>query len=122
MKKMLWVKDRDQTWQEIRDIAPTLATSLTRIELPKVRSSREFRVRFKYKYLKFCSVQVTGPVLQELLGSWTQLETLHATFVSAPFDVTDLSKLKELKEVKLKASAGSNIQVQNYRTPLGSFL
>ena len=39
MKKMLWVKDRDQTWQEIRDIAPTLATSLTRIELPKVRSS-----------------------------------------------------------------------------------
>ena len=60
-----------------------------------------------------CSVQVTGPVLQELLGSWTQLETLHATFVSAPFDVTDLSKLKELKEVKLKASAGSNIQVQN---------
>ena len=63
-----------------------------------------------------CSVQVTGPVLQELLGSWTQLETLHATFVSAPFDVTDLSKLKELKEVKLKASAGSNIQVQNYKT------
>ena len=63
----------------------------------------------------FCSIQVTGPVLQELLGSWTQLETLHATFVSAPFDVTDLSKLKELKEVKLKASAGSNIQVQNYR-------
>ena len=61
----------------------------------------------------FCSIQVTGPVLQELLGSWTQLETLHATFVSAPFDVTDLSKLKELKEVKLKASAGSNIQVQN---------
>ena len=52
-------------------------------------------------------------MLQELLGSWTQLETLHATFVSAPFDVTDLSKLKELKEVKLKASAGSNIQVQN---------
>ena len=36
MKKMLWVKDRDQTWQEIRDIAPTLATTLTRIELPKV--------------------------------------------------------------------------------------
>ena len=61
----------------------------------------------------FCSIQVTGPVLLELLGSWTQLETLHATFVSAPFDVTDLSKLKELKEVKLKASAGSNIQVQN---------
>ena len=66
----------------------------------------------------FCSIQVTGPVLQELLGSWTQLETLHATFVSAPFDVTDLSKLKELKEVKLKASAGSNIQVQNYITLL----
>ena len=43
MKKMLWVKDRDQTWQEIRDIAPTLATTLTRIELPKVRSSTEFR-------------------------------------------------------------------------------
>ena len=63
--------------------------------------------------IMFCSIQVTGPVLQELLGSWTQLETLHATFVSAPFDVTDLSKLKELKEVKLKASAGSNIQVQN---------
>ena len=59
----------------------------------------------------FCSIQVTGPVLQELLGSWTQLETLHATSVSAPFDVTDLSKLKELKEVKLKASAGSSIQV-----------
>ena len=45
MKKMLWVKDRDQTWQEIRDIAPTLATSLTRIELPKVRSSTKFRGR-----------------------------------------------------------------------------
>ena len=60
-------------------------------------------------------------MLQELLGSWTQLETLHATFVSAPFDVTDLSKLKELKEVKLKASAGSNIQVQNYITLAKSF-
>ena len=69
----------------------------------------------------FCSIQVTGPVLQELLGSWTQLETLHATFVSAPFDVTDLSKLKELKEVKLKASAGSNIQVQNTFRSLSQF-
>ena len=46
MKKMLWVKDRDQTWQEIRDIAPTLATTLTRIELPKVRSSTKFRGSF----------------------------------------------------------------------------
>ena len=52
MKKMLWVKDRDQTWQEIRDIAPTLATTLTRIELPKVRSSTKFRGRFKFKYFE----------------------------------------------------------------------
>ena len=52
MKKMLWVKDRDQTWQEIRDIAPTLATTLTRIELPKVRSSTEFHGRFKFEYFE----------------------------------------------------------------------
>merc|ERR1719336_1115953 len=97
MRKMLFVKDRDQTWQEIAGVAPDFL-SLTKVELPKVN----------------------GPILTEILTSWTKLETLNAPFVTAPFDVTTLSGLTNLKEVKLKASTGSNIQVTSRLFPLTS--
>jgi len=97
MKKMLFVKDRDQTWQDIAEVAPDLS-HLTRVELPRV----------------------SGPVLTEILTSWTSLESLAAPLITGPFDVTSLSHLTSLREVKVKASTGSSIQVTSPLLPLTS--
>ena len=88
MRKMLFVKDKDETWDEISAAAPNFV-SLAKVELPKVN----------------------GPVLQGILGSLPRLESLNAPFVNAPFDVSVLGDCGSLKEVRIKASSGSSLQV-----------
>ena len=97
MRKMLFVKDKDETWEEIAAAAPNFV-SLAKVELPKVN----------------------GPVLQGLLGSLPRLESLNAPFVSAPFDVSVLGDCSSLREVRIKASSGSSLQVTSRLQSLGS--
>ena len=95
MRKMLFVKDKDETWEEISAAAPNFLT-LAKMELPKVN----------------------GAVLQEILGSIPRLESLNAPFVNAPFDVSVLANNSCLKEVRIKASSGSSLQVTSRLQPL----
>ena len=97
MRKMLFVKDKDETWEEISAAASNFV-SLAKVELPKVN----------------------GPVLQGLLGSLPRLESLNAPFVNAPFDVSVLGECSSLQEVRIKASSGSSLQVTSRLQPLGS--
>ena len=85
---MIFVREREQTWQEFVAVADRLQ-SLKKVDLPKV----------------------PGPVLTDLLCSWHQLETLHVPLVSPPFNVASLASLTRLREIKLKASAGSTISI-----------
>ena len=88
LRKMIFVREREQTWQDFLAVADRLR-SLRKVDLPKV----------------------PGPVLTDLLSSWHQLETLHVPLVSPPFNVASLASLTRLREIKLKASAGSTISI-----------
>ena len=88
LRKMIFVRERDQTWQDLLAVADRLQ-SLRKVELPKV----------------------PGPVLSDLVTTWHQLETLNVPLVSPPFNIASLATLTHLREVKLKASAGSTISI-----------
>ena len=87
---MMFVKDRDQTWQDMLDVSERFQ-NLRSVELPRV----------------------PGPVLTGLVAGWSQLETLHVPLVSPPFNINSLASLSQLREVKLKATAGSSISITN---------
>ena len=88
LRKMTFVKDRDQTWQDLLDVSERFQ-ALSSVELPRV----------------------PGPVLTGLLSGWSQLETLHVPLVSPPFNINSLASLSHLREVRLKATAGSSISI-----------
>ena len=88
LRKMMFVKDRDQTWQDMLDVSDRFQ-ALRSVELPRV----------------------PGPVLTGLVAGWSQLETLHVPLVSPPFNINSLASLSHLREVKLKATAGSSISI-----------
>ena len=88
LRKMTFVKERDQTWQDLLDVSERFQ-ALTSVELPRV----------------------PGPVLTGLLSGWSQLETLHVPLVSPPFNINSLASLSHLREVRLKATAGSSISI-----------
>ena len=90
LRKMIFVKERDQTWQDLLSVANRFS-ALRKVELPKV----------------------PGQVLNSLINCWPLLECLHVTMVSPPFDVNSLALLTQLREVKLKASSGSTISITN---------
>ena len=88
LRKMMFVKERDQTWQDLLAVSERFLT-LRSVELPRV----------------------PGPVLTGLVSDWGQLETLHVPLVSPPFTINSLASLSHLREVKLKATAGSSISI-----------
>lgn len=88
LRKMIFVKERDQTWQDMLCVADRLQ-SLRTVQLPKV----------------------PGSVLTSLMSCWPLLENLHVTMVSPPFNVNSLAALTRLRDVKLKASSGSSISI-----------
>ena len=88
LRKMMFVKERDQTWQDLLAVSERFLT-LRSVELPRV----------------------PGPVLTGLVSDWAQLETLHVPLVSPPFNINSLASLSHLREVKLKATAGSSISI-----------
>ena len=90
LRKMMFVKDRDQTWQDMLDVSENFQT-LRSVELPRV----------------------PGPVLTGLVSGWSQLESLQVPLVSPPFNINTLASLSHLREVKLKATAGSSISITN---------
>ena len=88
LRKLMFVKDRDQTWQDLLDVSERFHT-LRSVELPRV----------------------PGPVLTGLLSDWRQLESLQVPLVSPPFNINSLASLSHLREVRLKATAGSSISI-----------
>ena len=88
LRKMLFVKERDVTWSEIVGIASNFA-GLRKLELPKLE----------------------GSVLAALATACPRLESLQAPLVTPPLDLQKLVSVPGLKELKLKASAGSSLKV-----------
>ena len=88
LRKMLFVKERDATWAEIVGIASSFS-GLRKLELPKLE----------------------GSVLAALATACPRLESLQAPLVSPPLDLQKVVSIPGLKELKLKASAGSSLKV-----------
>jgi len=88
VRKMLFVKDREATWMEIISIAPEFLM-LKKLELPKL----------------------SGSVLTELVSACPRLESVHAPLTTPPLDINVFSKMTQLKELKLKSSAGAMLRV-----------
>jgi len=88
VRKMLFVRDRETTWSEIVSIATDFC-GLKRLELPKVE----------------------GSVLTQLASACPRLEALHAPLVTPPLDISVIASMTQLKELRLKASAGSSLKV-----------
>jgi len=88
LRKMLFVKERDVTWSEIVGIASNFA-GLRKLELPKLE----------------------GSVLAALATACPRLESLQAPLVTPPLDLQKVVSVPGLKELKLKASAGSSLKV-----------
>ena len=89
LRKMLFVKERDATWTEIVGIASNF-TGLRKLELPKLE----------------------GSVLAALATACPRLESLQAPLVAPPLDLQKVVSIPGLKELKLKASAGSSLKVR----------
>jgi len=88
VRKMLFVKEREVTWAEIVSIAGDFS-GLRKLELPKVE----------------------GAVLAQLALACSRLEALHAPLVSPPLDISVIANMSQLRELRLKASAGSCLRV-----------
>jgi len=88
VRKMLFVKDREATWMEIISIAPEFLM-LKKLELPKL----------------------SGSVLTDLVSACPRLESVHAPLTTPPLDINVFSKMTQLKELKLKSSAGAMLKV-----------
>ena len=91
------MRERDVTWAEIVAIAPNFS-GLRKLELPKVE----------------------GSVLAALASACPLLESLHAPLVSPPLPLDCVEKMKGLKELRLKASAGSSLRIPEGLRVLGS--
>jgi len=88
VRKMLFVKDREATWNEIISIAPEFLM-LKKLELPKLN----------------------GSVLTDLVSACPRLESVHAPLTTPPLNINVFSKMTQLKELKLKSSAGAMIRI-----------
>lgn len=88
VRKMLFVKDREATWMEIISIAPEFMM-LKKLELPKL----------------------SGSVLTDLVSACPRLESVHAPLTTPPLNINVFSGMTQLKELRLKSSAGSMLRV-----------
>eukprot|EP00090_Calanus_glacialis_P005869 TRINITY_DN14565_c0_g1_i1.p1 TRINITY_DN14565_c0_g1~~TRINITY_DN14565_c0_g1_i1.p1 ORF type:complete len:1588 (-),score=590.08 TRINITY_DN14565_c0_g1_i1:93-4856(-) len=88
VRKMLFVKDREATWIEIISIAPEFLM-LKKLELPKL----------------------SGSVLTDLMSACPRLEAVHAPLTTPPLNINVFSKMTQLKELKLKSSAGTMLRI-----------
>jgi hypothetical protein len=88
VRKMLFVKDREATWTEIISIAPEFLM-LKKLELPKL----------------------SGAVLTDIVSACPRLESVHAPLTTPPLNINVFSRMTQLKELRLKSSAGSMLRV-----------
>eukprot|EP00092_Neocalanus_flemingeri_P034768 GFUD01037838.1.p1 GENE.GFUD01037838.1~~GFUD01037838.1.p1 ORF type:complete len:1533 (+),score=504.50 GFUD01037838.1:53-4651(+) len=96
VRKMLFVKDREATWNEIISIAPEFLM-LKKLELPKLG----------------------GSVLSELVAACPRLESVHAPLTTPPLNINVFSKMTQLRELKLKSSAGTMLRINQGINDLG---